>query len=183
MCNPDELNALIRECQGKLLRYAEHFLKSADAAQDAVQDAYVRYIRHIRNADPARRKIDNLSAWLFRTTRNICLDLLRSARVRLEVSASPGPEDEDRAPDEHPAFTAFDTPETALRENDDRAFVRSLIESELTPREKEALILKFEEDKSYREIAEIMGVSIGHTGSLIHHAVKKLRSATARSQK
>ena len=47
------------------------------------------------------------------------------------------------------------------------------------PSQQEAVRLKFLQRFSYREIAEIMGLSESHVGVLIHTAIKKLRQAFA----
>ena len=47
------------------------------------------------------------------------------------------------------------------------------------PSQQEAVRLKFLQQFSYREIAEVMGLSESHVGVLIHTAMKKLRQAFA----
>ena len=59
---------------------------------------------------------------------------------------------------------------------DDVALARSLFES-LNEREREIVILKMEHDKSYKEIAEIMNLTVSNVGFILHGALKKLRTA------
>lgn len=175
MCNLDELNQLIREYSGRLIRYAGHILRDISSAQDAVQDAYVRYIRHIRNANVEKRAIDNLPAWMFRTTRNLCLDRLRAANTRNETSL-------DVETDSMTAFAVFESPASEADRSDRKSVLKTAIAEKLSPREQEVLTLKFEEDRSYREIAEITGVSVGHVGAILHRAMEKLRQYCAGSE-
>lgn len=165
MCDFSELNQMIRENQEKLLHYAQRYLGNPESAQDAVQDAMLRYIRYVRQEDS--KPIENLSAWLYRTTRNICLDVLRSARYRLETTLS---EEE-----EGHVFTVFASPETEIAREDDVQMAKVLIEECLTSKEREILSLKFESGKSYREIAEICGIAPSYVGVILHGAVKKLQ--------
>jgi RNA polymerase sigma-70 factor (ECF subfamily) len=58
---------------------AYRLLGSRADAEDAVQEAYLRY------AGTDRTAIRDLRAWLTTTTGRLCLDLLRSARVRREA--------------------------------------------------------------------------------------------------
>ena len=51
--------------------------------------------------------------------------------------------------------------------------------SRFPPSQQEAVRLKFLQQFSYREIAEVMGLSESHVGVLIHMAMKKLRQAFA----
>lgn len=172
MCNLDELNQLIREYSGRLIRYAGHILQDKTSAQDVVQDAYVRYIHHVRNADKEKRAIENLPAWMFRTTRNLCLDRLRAASTRNETSL-------DVESDSMTAFAVFESPAMLTDRSDCRIVLKTAIAEKLSPREREVLTLKFEEERSYREIAEITGVSIGHVGAILHNAMEKLRQHCA----
>jgi RNA polymerase sigma-70 factor (ECF subfamily) len=45
---------------------------------------------------------------------------------------------------------------------------------ELEPRDREIVILKIEHGRSYKEIAEIMGISVTNVGFILHTAIKKL---------
>lgn len=64
-----------------LLSAAYRMLGTTADAEDAVQEAYVRWIR----LDPVERDgIRSPGAWLMRATARICLDVLGSARVRRE---------------------------------------------------------------------------------------------------
>ena len=51
--------------------------------------------------------------------------------------------------------------------------------SKFPPSQQEAVRLKFLQQFSYREIAEVMGLSESHVGVLVHTAIKKLRQAFA----
>ncbi|MBG6069255.1 RNA polymerase sigma factor SigJ [Micromonospora ureilytica] len=70
--------------RGRLLAVAHRMLGSRSEAEDAVQETWLRYAGAL--ADPAARaEIRDLSAWLTTTCARICLDVLRSARVRREA--------------------------------------------------------------------------------------------------
>lgn len=172
MCDFSDLNEMVKLLEGKLLRYAGGFLKNPAAAQDAVQEAFLRYIRYRREkgGPPA----DNLSAWLFKATRNICLDGLKSSRSRLETAYDDAAAGKDVDPDR--VFSAFETPAESLLREDDIQTARTLISTLLTAREQEILALKFEHAKSYSQIAEILDLSVSHVGVILHHAMKKLQA-------
>jgi RNA polymerase sigma-70 factor (ECF subfamily) len=44
----------------------------------------------------------------------------------------------------------------------------------MEPRNRELVQLKFRDDLSYREISERTGLTVGHVGYLLHHALKAL---------
>ncbi len=66
-----------------LMAVAYQMLGNRPDAEDAVQEAWLRY------AGSDRAAIVDLRGWLTTVTARICLDVLRSARVRREVHAGP----------------------------------------------------------------------------------------------
>ncbi|MET7945457.1 RNA polymerase sigma factor SigJ [Micromonospora sp. NPDC005324] len=70
--------------RGQLLAVAHRMLGSRSEAEDAVQETWLRYAGALAEP-PARAEIRDLSAWLTTTCARICLDVLRSARVRREA--------------------------------------------------------------------------------------------------
>jgi RNA polymerase sigma-70 factor (ECF subfamily) len=51
----------------------------------------------------------------------------------------------------------------------------------LDERTRAVVKMKFEEDLSYKEIAERTGLSVGHVGYLLHHALKNMAGELKRS--
>jgi RNA polymerase sigma-70 factor, ECF subfamily len=70
------------EHRGHLFGVAYRMLGSRAEAEDAVQETWLRYAA-------ARPEPDDLRAWLTTVTGRICLDVLRSARVRREAYVGP----------------------------------------------------------------------------------------------
>ena len=69
-------------------------------------------------------------------------------------------------------------PGEALEHRDQVAHVLGRLES-LPEKQREALRLKFQSGLSYREIAGVMGESVGNVGWLIHMGIKGLRGRLA----
>ncbi|MEV1143885.1 RNA polymerase sigma factor SigJ [Micromonospora sp. NPDC049799] len=79
-----DLTAEFEAERGRLTAVAYRMLGSRSEAEDAVQETWLRYAAAL--ADPAARaEIRQLGAWLTTTCSRICLDVLRSARVRRET--------------------------------------------------------------------------------------------------
>jgi RNA polymerase sigma-70 factor (ECF subfamily) len=124
-----------------MLSIAYRMVGSYSEAEDLVQDAYERFHREDRVAAP--------KAWLSTVVTRLCIDHLRSARVRREeypgtwlpepVLADPGPD-------------------AALRAESLSMAVLVLLES-LTPVERAVFVLREAFDYGYDEIAEIVGKS------------------------
>ncbi len=170
MCTLEEVTKLFRECSGKLKRYAQHYLGDIHASEDAVQQAFLRLMQHIRIDLKKRQPIVNPPAWLFRTLRNICIDSLRSKVTQSTQFSERDAEDTDFL-----QFSIFASPLTLAEKADESQMLRIAIEQELTTREREIISLSLEEHKSYAEIAEIVGITRDNVGTLLFRAFRKLR--------
>lgn len=147
---------------------ARYLLGNGVDAEDAVQDCYLRALRHFDTfRGPA------IKPWLFAILRNICrASYARRASDQL-VDPLVGPLDDAAATAwQEPA----ETPESeALRRHDDET-VRRLIE-ELPPPFREAIVLREINGLSYREIAEVGGTPVGTVMSRLARARAMLRAA------
>lgn len=156
-----DITEIIKEREAPLLRYAGRLIRDSEAARDVVQEVFIKYVRISQNQDLL--EIDNIPAWLYRVTRNMCLDHLKSKRVQLEI-----PIDENIA-----NFAGGESPDRTLEKEDAMTLVRKKL-MELDPRDREVVILKIEHGRSYREISEIMGLTVTNVGFILHTAIKKL---------
>jgi RNA polymerase sigma-70 factor (ECF subfamily) len=141
---------------------ARYLLRDGHEAEDAVQDAFLRAIRHFDGF----RGVDG-RAWLLSIVRNACLTRLRSRRSSGEIvefdeeihtvaEEAPGPE--------------IDLARRAVREGLDRLPVEF----------REALVLRELEGLSYKEIAQVSGVPIGTVMSRLARGRKQLLLALRR---
>src|SRR3989441_10435792 len=140
---------LVERYRDRYARYATRMLGSPDAAEDAVQDAFVRaYDQLAQCKDP-----DKFVGWFFLILRNRCF----AERRRNRTSASL-----DAANDVAAVDRADGGAETAEQR---RALQRALLE--LTPDQREVFVLKHVEGLSYGEIAERLSTrSEEHTSEL-----------------
>jgi RNA polymerase sigma-70 factor (ECF subfamily) len=161
----DSLGVFLGRYQTSLLRFVRHYLRDDDAAQDIVQETFLRVARS------PQRLLDVTSChnWLLRVARNLSVDHLRSSiRERRHAEASTPCRAAEASQNEHSQPAEF---LLARREREIR--VRSEIDR-LPSRLRELVLLKMQESKSYREIAEITGLSVTNVGYLLHQAMKTL---------
>ncbi|WP_312871314.1 sigma-70 family RNA polymerase sigma factor, partial [Streptomyces lonarensis] len=83
---PDPGPCAVERERGRLTGMAHRMLGTVSEAEEAVQEAYLRWYR-LDRAD--RERVTNPAAWLTRVTSRICLDLLGSARARRERYVGP----------------------------------------------------------------------------------------------
>ena len=141
---------------------AATILRDASEAEDAVHDAAVsawRSWHQLRNADSA-------PAWFKRIVVNTCRDRLRRRRRRALIELVSARNDND------PARTAPDSSDRAAQ----RDLVRRALER-LSPDERVAVVLRFENDLTVPGIAATLGIAEGTVKSRLHNAIRKLRAA------
>lgn len=155
------IEALIAEYESALLRYAARLVNDPTAAQDVVQDVFMKVCKHWTNG---ARPAPQMKAWLYRVTHNAAVDHIRR-ESRLKGLH------ERQAEEVAPAV-----PASQHRDMADKEAVALALDQidRLDPREKQVVLLRLQEGLSYREIAEITRRSEGNIGNILHHALKKL---------
>ncbi|MCB9893820.1 MAG: RNA polymerase sigma factor [Planctomycetes bacterium] len=142
-------------------------------AEDLVQEAFLRVYR----AAPKYVPTAKFSTWLYTVVTNLCLNYKRDrARNKLRL-VSARDEDggnpmEQLAQDEQPEHDALDQQE--------RTRVVQQAIAELPENQRMALILSRYEDKSYEEVAEILGTTVAAVKSLTSRARVTLKEKLAR---
>jgi RNA polymerase sigma-70 factor, ECF subfamily len=148
---------LVERYRDRYARYAARMLGSADAGEDAVQDAFVRaYDQLAQCHDP-----DKFVGWFFLILRNRCFAERRKNRGQAPLEAAETMAAGDRSDN---------GAETAERR---RALQHALLE--LTPEQREVFVLKHVEGLSYGEIAERLSTSVPSLKMRMHRAYDRLR--------
>jgi len=128
-------------------------------AEDAAQEIFVRIYRQLERYDPTRK----FSTWTLAIATNYCIDQLRRRRMQL-------------VPLENIIPWARDCeagPEAEALGQESRDEVQRLIK-QLPEKYRAPLVLRYWEDLSCAEIAEILGVPEGTVKTQIHRARKAL---------
>ena len=151
------LDTLVERFQGPLLRFARGFVRDQGAAEDLVQETFIRLIRNL----PALEPHGSLSPWLYRVCRNLAYDNRKMETREMQRR--------ERVQEPEPA----PTPAGLNEQQETCAILRR--ELELLPeREREALRLKVDQGLSYIQIGEVLGVKPGTVGWLVHQAMNRL---------
>jgi RNA polymerase sigma-70 factor (ECF subfamily) len=158
--------ALVARHERALLRHARALLGDWKAGEDVVQEAFLRLAQRPPTVDAdvvddARASAALLSSWLHQVTRNLCMDTQRSEKRRRRR--------EEEAATREAVSGGIDVVESA----DTKAAVeRGLLR--LPQDQREVLVLRLFDEKSYAEIAEITGKKTGTVGWLISVGLKAL---------
>ncbi|MFA5344204.1 MAG: sigma-70 family RNA polymerase sigma factor [Kiritimatiellia bacterium] len=159
-----EFEAVITAHESVLLRYVARLVNDAAAAQDIVQETFIKLFRVWR---AGARPTDNLRPWLYRVAHNAAIDYIRrESRLRRlhEQEAS-----ERAASDPASPADPCNPPERA------QIVLGHL--RRLDPAEQQVLLLRMQAGLSYREISLITGRTEGNIGCILHHAVKKVSAS------
>jgi RNA polymerase sigma-70 factor (ECF subfamily) len=162
----DAFDRLLPEFQDKVFRLAYAMLGDAAQAEDMAQEVFVR----IWKALPGYRGQSSLSTWIYAITRNACLTALKAGQAKREVSIEePGVA---RAAEHSSLSTGPEASSPDLL----RFF------GELPEKHQQALRLYYLEEKSYDEVARLLGWPMGTVKTCLHRARKQLAEAITRSK-
>jgi RNA polymerase sigma factor (sigma-70 family) len=148
---------------------ARWLLRNEQAADDVVQEAYLRAFRYFASFRGA-----NAKPWLLGIVRNVCFTWLhdnRGTEQMLEFDEERDSGEQDLAP-----RRGAESPEQLLSRKQDGAALNAAIEC-LPPVFREVLILREFEELSYDDIARIAGIPAGTVMSRLSRARALLRAA------
>ena len=148
---------------------ARYLMRNAADAEDAVQECYLRALRHFDSyRGPA------MKPWLLTILRNVCnAEFARRGKGEMPTDFA----DEESAAEALPLWQEPQaSPETALLREHDVDTMRRLV-AELPPPFRETIVLREMNDLSYQQIAEVAGVPVGTVMSRLARARAMLRSA------
>lgn len=157
----DALEELVRRYHRPLRDFAARFLDDRDAADDVVQETFLRALE----AAPRWRAKAKVSTWLYTIASRLCCDELKRARRTRE---EPLEEREDGPMDESPSPEAQAL--ASLRAEKVRAAIRRLPLSQ-----RQMVLLHHYQGLSHPEIAQVCRCPVGTVKSRLHHAHRKLR--------
>ena len=147
---------------------ARHLLRDATEAEDAVQECFLRALKHFDSyRGPA------IKPWLFAILRNVC----RAEYARRAHTPTSAIEDVVESAEQTPLWhEAEETPEAQLVRRWDSDTIRRLVAALAEPF-RETFVLREIQNLSYREIAKVAEVPVGTVMSRLARARAMLRSA------
>jgi RNA polymerase sigma factor (sigma-70 family) len=157
---------LLRRFEVPLLQYATRIIGNNERARDVVQETFIKFHRNGAIAP------DKTATWLFAVCRNGALNVCRKEKRMMYLDEAII----ESRPDEQPM--AFER----MEQREASGFLMKILAT-LPPRQQEVLQLKFQNQLSNQEIAEITRTTANSVGVLIHTALKTLRERFAHASK
>ncbi|MBP3040189.1 sigma-70 family RNA polymerase sigma factor [Bacillaceae bacterium Marseille-Q3522] len=152
--NKKSFAKIIHEEKKRLYRIAYLYVKNENDAVEIVQETTYKAFLSIEKV----KSPEQISAWLKRITINSAIDFIRRQKKVTSIASEYIEEIPDKA-----------------RGLDEKIDLFQLLD-QLDERQKTVIILKYYEDLSNREIADIIGCPEGTVKSSLHRALKCLRS-------
>ena len=156
--NTERMQMVLRRFELPLLQFATRITGDRERARDVVQETFVKFQNNgaFQNREPA--------TWLFTVCRNGALNVCRKERRMQYLDENFFEAREAGQP----------MPFEQLEQKEAAGFLLRIVAT-LPTRQQEVLRLKFQNDLSYQQIAEITKTTANNVGVLIHTALKTLR--------
>lgn len=154
------LDTLFARHHARLYAFLARWLGDNDAAQDLVQETFLRVLERRDQAPPH----DDLAPWLLRIARNLAIDRYRRDR-RLEFT-----------PDVEPLADPGPLPLERLT-TEERSAQLAVALAAISPAQREVLLLRSVEGMDHRDIGLAVGCSEGTARVRVHRATAALRAA------
>ena len=162
---------LLSRNQGKLFSYILFVVRDEDKANDLFQETFVKVITKLHE----KRYVDSgkFSAWIMRIAHNVMMDWYREQRARNLIELS-----------EENNLSNL-SKNDILEINVENRYVNDQIMTDvkkmmnmLPPTQREVVFMRFYQNLSFKEIAELTGVSINTSLGRMRYAILNLRRMT-----
>ena len=164
--DPELLDQLIVQYQHRLLRYLLYLTGNRETAEDIFQETWMRVLKR---GDQFNGK-SRFDTWLFTIARNLVIDVRRKRTMTsLEAMREAGEDGRsfDVAADSPSPFDAYQTNENGQR------VTEALLT--LEPLHREVLVLRFHEELSLEEIAQVTHAPLSTVKSRLYRGLSALK--------
>lgn len=157
--NVDDLRVLYDTHGSEIFRFCHRLVGDRGLAEEAMQETFLRAWRSAERFEPSTGSV---RTWIYAIARNVCIDALRSRSRRVTLSSSEQSESIEGINE-----VGFDSVlsswmlEEALRR--------------IPAEQRDALVLTYVRDRSYSEIAEVLGIPEPTLRTRVFYGLKSLR--------
>jgi RNA polymerase sigma-70 factor, ECF subfamily len=161
----EEVTGLFDQMRNPLLRYLLSFGLTPHDGEEIIQEVFLALFQHLQRKGPRT----NLRGWVFRVAHNLGLKRCNSNYAEAKLFAALENENKDLQPDPDPS------PEEHLMNRHRRKRLLAVVEA-LPEVDRRCLYLRAE-GLRYREIVEVLGMSLGAVALSLERSLARLRRA------
>lgn len=155
---------IMERYERRLMRYVMRLVSlTKEDAEEVVQDVFVKTYRNLNDFDPSLK----FSSWIYRIAHNETVSRLRKMKARPQTVDAEDNEQFDRL-----------TSEMDIERDLDRKYAAEVVRAAvdgLDQKYREVLVLRFLEEKDYKEISDILKKPLGTISVLLNRAKTKLK--------
>lgn len=163
---------LIKRYETKLLNYILRISSTnRETAEDILQEVFIKIYRNLNGFDPDLK----FSSWAYRITHNETMSHFRKAKNKMQIASIDDEENNNLVnllKSTLDLKKEFCTKEIGLK-------VREAI-ANLSAKYSEILVLRYLEEKDYREISDILQIPMGTVATLVNRAKGKFKQEAVR---
>ncbi|QNE39804.1 sigma-70 family RNA polymerase sigma factor [Hymenobacter sp. NBH84] len=153
-------NQLVRKYQQRVYWHVRKMVVDHQDADDLTQDTFVKVWKNLENF----RQDASLFTWIYRIATNECLNFLSAKRRKFFLPLNDVGAELLAKVEADPGLLSGDEVEQKLQ----KAILR------LPDKQRLVFNLKYYEDMTYEQMADVTGTSVGALKASYHHAVKKI---------
>lgn len=154
----ESFDEIVRKYLPKVVNLAYRYLKDRSLAEDVAQEIFIKLYQNPDSWKPTA----SFSSWLYRVTFNACTDQWRKRKQNPESELL-----------ENQEISIANGPDTLLIDKETAQRIQQAIDA--LPQDQKKIILLYQEETSYEEIAEILGISVKGVERRLYRARNKLR--------
>jgi RNA polymerase sigma-70 factor, ECF subfamily len=160
----EAFRALVVRYERRVYNLLVRMLRNPALAEELAQETFLKAFTHLRSFDPGYK----FSNWILKIAHNAAIDLMRRRGPQEVPLDEPGPREEAR----RDAWLVDPNSGAAAEsvERDDLGRLLRAAMDRLRPEYRKVVVLRYQEELSYEDVAEVTGLPVGTIKSHLHRA-------------
>jgi len=159
--NQELYEEIVKRYQNKLLRYVRYLIKDQHKAEDVVQETFIKAFINLKGFNVKKK----FSSWIYRIAHNEAINNIKKYRKEIFLSTESWSKN---------FFISKESPYKKISDKETKKHLKDCLNG-LPLKYRESITLFYLEEKSYKEISDILRLSIGGVGARINRAKKMLK--------
>ncbi len=156
-------SVLVKKYQRQIYHVARRVVFEHEDAEDVVQETFIKAFRNIGRFNPELK----FFTWLYKIAINSALNVAKKKKRKLQIFG-------EYCEDKKSPGVMYVSPDNEYELNELKKMTKKSLEN-LSPEIRTVFILRVYDERSYKEIADILDISIGTVMSRLSRARKRMR--------